>query len=192
MAIQKYLKRLKHNRILTRTIEYLAYGLVRLCFATYRIHVTVDPALKTPLNSNEGVFYGWHQNIVGNAAMFLKQNFAFHLIVSPSKDGQSVGAVSEMLGLKVIYGSAYKQTTSLVRQSLKVLQNEKQLFVIGDGSRGPAKKLQPGIRYLAKKSNLPIIFFDCQVQHKITFNKTWDKFQLPLPFTKIFITVTKQ
>ena len=70
--------------------------------------------------------------------------------------------------------------------------NEKQLFVIGDGSRGPAKQLQPGIRYLAKKSNLPIIFFDCQVQHKITFHKTWDKFQLPLPFTKIFITVTKQ
>jgi hypothetical protein len=139
------------------------------------------------LCENNGIFYSWHKNIFAIAAFLSKNNFSLHCIASPSLDGRFLGALTERIGLKVLYGSAHKNPISLVRESIEILKNHGQLFVIGDGSRGPAEKLQPGVNYFSRKTGLPLIFINCKVSKKIVFKKSWDKFQLPLPFSKIYI-----
>jgi lysophospholipid acyltransferase (LPLAT)-like uncharacterized protein len=154
--------------------------LTKLLFLTYRIKI-ID---KIPTT---GVFYTWHQNIIAASAFFNKKNINSHCIISPSKDGKFVGDIAKKFGFKVLYGSAYKKPLQLIRESLKILQKEKKLFVIGDGSRGPAKKLQSGVIYFAKKTGLPLVFIDCDVSWKIRCKNSWDQFQIPLPFSKIMI-----
>jgi len=95
----------------------------------------------------------------------------------------------QKFGAKIIYGSSYKKPIALIRKSLDILKNSNQLFLIGDGSRGPAKKLQPGALYFSKKSKLPLIFIDCDTSRKIVMKKSWDKFEIPLPFSKIQINL---
>lgn len=191
-TMKKFIKKIKHTQIPLRIIQYIAYAIIRLFFVTYRVRVSCDPDFKKPLNTNPGVFYAWHQDILASSAFLLKHNFSLHCVVSPSRDGKFIGDLAKKVGIKVLYGSAHKQTLSLVRSALRILKEEKQLFLIGDGSRGPAKKLQPGVTYLAQKSGLPIYFIDCKVQWKLTLKKSWDKFQIPLPFSRIEIRVTRQ
>jgi len=146
--------------------------------------------IKNKKNLSRGVFFAWHQDIASVAALMANKKtrtkHAMHSVVSPSRDGKLLGSIAEKFGIPILYGSSHKNPVSLVRKALKVLKEEKKIFLIGDGSRGPAKKLKPGIEYLAKKSNLPIVFIKCDVQWKITL-RSWDQFQIPLPFSKIEI-----
>lgn len=189
MTTKNFLKKIKHNKFIFHALNYLAYLLIRLLFSTYRLRISHDNSLANPINKTQGVFCAWHQHIIASTIFFKKNNFSFHCIVSPSRDGKFAGALAEKFGSKVLYGSAHKQPIALVRNALRVLREDKQLFLIGDGSRGPAKRLQPGVRYLAQKADLPILFIDCNVQWKITLHKSWDKFQIPLPFSKIFVRI---
>ncbi|MCK4517618.1 DUF374 domain-containing protein [Candidatus Babeliales bacterium] len=187
MLFKKIGTKIKQNHILRGIAQQILYLFLRLLFATYRLRVT-DETNKDIAN---GVVYSWHQQIIPGMFFFFKRKILGHCVVSPSSDGQLAGFVTQKLGFTVLYGSPYKSPITLVRKALTVLKTEKRLCLVGDGSRGPAKKLQPGVTYLAKKSELPLIFIDCKSQWKITLKNTWDQLQIPLPFSKIFITVHK-
>ena len=120
---------------------------------------------------------------------FFKMHMKGHCIVSPSNDGKFAGYLCQRLGFSVLYGSSYKSSVQLVRQALHVLQIFKQLCVVGDGSRGPALTLQPGLIYFAQKTKVPLVFVECQSSWFFSFKKSWDNFQIPLPWSKIIIHV---
>ena len=160
-----------------------------MLFSTYRLKVEYNHSSTHPFTKNKGVFYFWHQNIIAATFFFFKNKSIGHCVVSPSRDGKIIGFIAQKLGFKVLYGSAYKQSVKLVRQSLDILDVNKRLCIVGDGSRGPAQQLQRGVIYLAAKSKLPLVFIECKSEWAFTFKKSWDKFQIPLPFSKIFIRV---
>ncbi len=182
------LKKIKNSSLLSFILKNLIHFYIRLLFATYRLEVKSNYNFQKPLSRTDGVFYFWHQNIIAASCLFFKNNAIGHCIVSPSGDGKIVGYIAQKLGFKCLYGSGYKRSVNVVRQALDVLQANKRLCIVGDGSRGPALKLQRGVIYLASKSKLPLIFIECKSQWNITFN-SWDKFQLPLPFSKISIKI---
>ena len=57
------------------------------------------------------------------------------------------------------------------------------LAITPDGPRGPCYEIQDGILSLAQVTGLPIIPLGCASKRKFRF-KSWDRFQLPLPFTR--------
>ena len=186
---KKIIKKIKNSSLLNFITKYFIYFYLRLIFITYRIKLKNEISSKEKLDLHEGVFYFWHQNIIA-ALFFLKEKKSMgHCIISPSKDGKIIGFIAKKLGFKVIYGSAYKNTLKSIRTSLDVLELNKKIAVVGDGSRGPAFKLQRGVIYLAAKSKVPLVFIDCKSKWTFTFNKSWDKFKIPLPFSKIYIKV---
>ena len=186
--IKILLKQIKNSRILSFILKNITYFCLRLLFLTYRLEVKYNFDFKKTLNSLQGVFYFWHQNIIAANFLFFRNKATGSCIVSPSRDGKIAGYIAQKLGFKVLYGSGYKKSINVVRQALDVLKTNKKLCLVGDGSRGPAFRLQRGVIYLASKSNLPLIFIECKSQWNITFN-SWDKFQLPLPFSKIFVKI---
>jgi lysophospholipid acyltransferase (LPLAT)-like uncharacterized protein len=169
---------------------YTLYLYLRLLFITLRLNVINDEN-EAPDNRFQGIYYFWHQNIIACMYFFYKKGGTGHCVVSPSSDGKIAGFIAQKLGFKVLYGSAYKKSIKLVRQTLDVLELNKLLCIVGDGSRGPAFKLQRGISYLAAKSQLPLIFVGCKSSSSLTFHNSWDKFQIPLPFSRISIRIKK-
>jgi len=58
--------------------------------------------------------------------------------------------------------------------------------VTPDGPRGPVYRLQPGVVKLAQKAQVPIVIAHAQMK-KYWELKTWDKFRVPYPFSKVKI-----
>lgn len=163
-----------------------ALGKIQASEATVKPGIAPESDLS--IMSQPGIFYFWHQHIIPGMFFFYKLKAQGACVVSPSNDGKFAGYICQKLGFKVLYGSAHKSPITLLRQSLSELKERQRLCLVGDGSRGPAQQLQPGLTYLAEKTGVPLVFIDCQQQWSITFTKSWDQFKLPLPFS--FITVT--
>ena len=187
--ISNIIKKIKRNYILSLILNNIIYLYLRLLFLTYRLEVDDDNQFEKNFNLNKGVFYFWHQNIIAVSLFFFNRKIVGHCIISSSVDGKIMGFIAKKLGFKVIYGSKYKKSIRLIRQALEVLEVNRRIALVGDGSRGPAFKLQRGVVYLASKSNLPLVFIECKADWEFTFKKSWDKFKLPLPFSKIYIKV---
>ncbi len=195
MPLRKFFKPLflsiKRSSVLFFITKYLLYGFMRTLFATYRLKFTSDPDLNKNFSENIGLFYFWHQQIIAASYFLMKVKAAQHCIVSSSNDGKLAGSVVKLFGFDVIYGSAFKNTIQVTRQALKILKDSQSFCIVGDGSRGPAFELKKGVPFLAIKANKPLFFVDCSSSWHLTLKKSWDKFQIPLPFSKINIHVSK-
>lgn len=179
----------KTNTIFNFLIKNVLYGVLKMLFLTYRLRITYAPGVQLPLTQQEGVFYFWHQHILSGMFFFHALKSQGACIVSPSGDGKLAGYLCQRLGFTVLYGSSFKSPITLLRNAFTALKGSRRLCMVGDGSRGPAFKLQPGVSYLAEKAEIPMIFVDCRPEKAITFTKSWDQFKLPVPFSIINITV---
>jgi lysophospholipid acyltransferase (LPLAT)-like uncharacterized protein len=56
-----------------------------------------------------------------------------------------------------------------------------------DGPRGPRYVAKPGPVMLARKTGCPIMVFHIGVERGKTFERTWDHFLMPAPFSKAMI-----
>ena len=172
--VKSIVKRFKNNIILNYISKNILYLYLRLLFKTYRIKVEFNTKTDLPFRKWQGLFYFWHQNIIPAMFFFFKYKSIGHCIVSPSRDGQFAGYFAKKLGFKVLYGSAYKTSVKVARQSLDILDVNKRLCIVGDGSRGPAFKLQRGVIYLACKSKIPMVFIECKTEWAFTLKKSWE------------------
>lgn len=178
---------LKKIRFIQCFFALIGYWLLRLLFSTYRLRVTYDGVSYEQEMLPPGIFYFWHQSILSGMFFFFKTGQTGHCMVSASSDGQFVGKICERLGFTVLLGSTYKNPVAVTRQALKVLREHQRFCVVGDGSRGPAHVLQPGIEALAAKTGVPLVFVECSPNAAFTFKKSWDRFQVPYPFSTITI-----
>ena len=84
-------------------------------------------------------------------------------------------------------GSPATRTESV----LKILKAIKQRYDIAIAVDGPPNELlykaKPGALYLAQKSGNPVVPVGMYAKYYITLRWRWDKYILPLPFTKVII-----
>ncbi len=187
-SIKRIITLLKKSTFFNFLLQRVAYYCVRLLFCTYRlrVHYDGDPVDVTTMR---GVFYAWHQQIIPAVFYFFKIGAPAACMASPSDDGKIAGYVCQRLGFTVVYGSAYQSPVAVTRHALKELESTGRFALIGDGSRGPAGQLKPGVHFLANKAQVPVVFLECTQQWPLTIQKSWDRFQIPLPFSTITITV---
>jgi len=58
-----------------------------------------------------------------------------------------------------------------------------------DGPRGPRYIAKPGPVILARRTGRPISVFHIGVARAHTFQKSWDRFQIPYPFSRVVMLV---
>ena len=138
----------------------------------------------------------WHNRLmmVPFVARFVQKQYPkyrFMTLASKHGDGQFVGKVMEKFGLISILGST-KSTKNAARgisfQSLKqIFEGLKKGYSLGvtpDGPRGPNQKINGEIVNIARISGAKILAISYSSKHFIEL-KTWDKFKIPLPFSKL-------
>ena len=110
------------------------------------------------------------------------------LMASPSRDGEFIASVARGLGFIVCSGSRRKGGVQALKQMAAYVRRGHSCGLVADGSRGPARVAQKGILYLARETQAPIIPLAVAARRRITF-KTWDRFELPLPFSRLRLLV---
>lgn len=173
----------------------LAAGLARLIFCTIRLRV-IDNAgfLKNPPDGPRILVF-WHNRIPAIAIAFLRHYPTRHssrkgvsVLTSPSKDGDILAGVMAHLGMGAVRGSSSRRGSTAVRELTALLESGTDLAITPDGPRGPKYSLGLGAIFLAQKTGTPIMPLHARYHRAIKL-KTWDNFAIPLPFSRIDITI---
>jgi len=169
------------NRLLERALPLVANELIRIWCKTMRMK-RLDPSaeayvhqLKTPC-----ILTLWHGRIF-YLFYHLRNRPEYHLLISPSKDGDILAKLAHNMGYSVVRGSSYKKAVSSARTLLKILKRGGRVIIIADGSRGPAEIAQTGSLELSALAQVPVIPMTWGAAKKKRLN-SWDRFALPIPF----------
>lgn len=132
----------------------------------------------------------WHNRLFA-APEFFRRNFAqrrLATLISASGDGAWLAAFVEKLGMFPIRGSHYKRGPQAVREMLGAHSEGCDIGVTPDGSRGPMYRLQPGGIAVALKTGAPLTLLSLNFSQAWRL-KSWDRFYLPVPFSKIEVCI---
>ncbi|MHB9154942.1 MAG: lysophospholipid acyltransferase family protein [Endomicrobiales bacterium] len=108
------------------------------------------------------------------------------VLVSRSKDGKLIASVINKFGFKVVHGSSSRGGRESVARMIKSLRENRVCAITPDGPRGPAREVKDGISYIARKTGCPVVPIANAFTRK-KFLKSWDRFLLPLPFSRAVI-----
>ena len=167
-------------------IPYLLYGVVYLWCATLRMK-NLNSEAENQIKSLTGpyILTLWHGRIF-YLFYFLRNRPDYFLLISPSADGDLLAKLARLMGYSVIRGSTFKKAVPAARSLIRVLRDGQRIIIIADGSRGPRCVAQSGSLQLAAITRLPLFPMTFSAKNKVALN-TWDKFILPLPFTRCSI-----
>ena len=104
-------------------------------------------------------------------------------MVSASKDGGFLAAILERFRVIPVRGSSSRRGSQALLELTTLAGRGIDLAITPDGPRGPRYQVQDGVLALAQLTGLPIVPFSFRAVWKIEL-KSWDRFQIPLPFTR--------
>jgi lysophospholipid acyltransferase (LPLAT)-like uncharacterized protein len=121
----------------------------------------------------------WHENLLMPAYQYGRSDI--HILVSTHADGELISEACRRLGFRLVRGSSTRGGVEAVRRMVRS-GGTTHLAVTPDGPRGPRRKVQPGLVYLAARTGLPIVPVGFAFRRAWRMN-SWDRFALPYPFS---------
>lgn len=128
----------------------------------------------------------WHGRLLMMPFVFPWRNRKVSALISAHRDGRLVSCTAALFGIKTVTGSTGKQGVRALRQMVKRAHAGHTLFITPDGPRGPFMRVSKGTVEIARLSELPIIPVTITASKGRIF-KSWDRFMIPRPFSKIVI-----
>jgi lysophospholipid acyltransferase (LPLAT)-like uncharacterized protein len=177
------------ERILLWLISFAGIPLVNALSRTYRVE-TVGLENKEEIEKNEGniIYAFWHQRFFYFISHF--KDTKARILISLSRDGEYIAKAIKGFGYVPIRGSSSRRGFESSKEMLETLKEGYPIGIATDGPRGPARVAKPGIVLLAKHSGVPILPVTVGVKSRWTF-KSWDRFIIPKPFTKVCLMFGK-
>ena len=129
------------------------------------------------------IFCLWHNRLAISMAVHRRHPRKLAALVSASKDGALLAAVLGRFGVEQIRGSSSRRGPQALLELTSRAQMGYDLAVTPDGPKGPRYVVQEGVIALAQITGLPIVPVTCNTRLKFCL-KTWDGFQIPIPFSK--------
>ena len=132
----------------------------------------------------------WHNQI--SAAAFLWRKIYPRrecvVLTSASKDGVVLASAVKVFNFGAVHGSSSRRGAAAIVALRRAAKNGKDLFFTPDGPRGPRYQLQPGVIKIAQTTGLVMVAIRIDYLSCWTL-KTWDRFQIPKPFSKVRISL---
>jgi len=154
-----------------------------LIFKTLRIRIYNSDSIE---NGNCVLMF-WHGTML--AGWYVLKNKSSYGVVSQSKDGEILSRLLSKWGYKLIRGSSSKDSKEVMIQMVEALERGYYLAITPDGPRGPAFTMKIGGLISAVRAKKPIVLCGVYYINKIVL-KSWDKFELPKPFSNVIILLS--
>jgi len=166
---------------------HLVYYIAWILNKTLRVRVIFKETL---LKDKVYLSAFWHGHQIYPALSLIKYHSPKQAaLVSPSKDGEIVSTFLKKWGYKTIRGSSRRDAVKSSLEILRVLEEGYSFGFAIDGPLGPRHKAKLGAVRMAQKLNMEIVPIGSICNRKWIFQKAWDKFELPKPFSKIVVYV---
>jgi lysophospholipid acyltransferase (LPLAT)-like uncharacterized protein len=169
-------------------IGWVVHLFIRLLGPTLRVEIVgIQNAIQIRGEGEPGIGAFWHRCIL--SAAWIWRNRGIVVLNTVNFDGQWTRRVIERLGFGTAQGSSSRGgVEGLAAMAQSLAEGHHVGFTI-DGPRGPRFVAKPGPVILARRSGRPISAFHIAVERAQTFQKSWDLFQLPYPFSRAVMFV---
>jgi lysophospholipid acyltransferase (LPLAT)-like uncharacterized protein len=175
------------ERLIIRAADLAFYFLIRFLGATAKFEV--EGWENHDAVTEKGglpIYVFWHERIM--MTTYWWRNRKIVVLTSQSRDGEYIARFIQRFGYGAVRGSSSRGAVGAVLQMARLMRAGCTVCFVLDGPRGPRRVAKAGPALLAKRSGHPILPVTMALKKYWTL-PSWDRFQVPKPFTraKVFV-----
>lgn len=166
-----------------RIVAFIVWALMSLWSSTIRMRfLNRDIPERLTAEGKNFIYAFWH----GRQFLLFYGHRRTGIIIpaSESRDGEVQAQILKRFGFNVVRGSSKRKGDRALLGLVDGLRRGENIALAVDGPRGPLYEAKEGVTYLAGKLNKPIIPVATSARRYWILEKIWDKYLLPVPFTR--------
>lgn len=133
------------------------------------------------------IYAFWHNRIFLATYFFQKRRIV--VMTSQSFDGEYIARFIQRFGYGAARGSSTRGAVGAIVEMTRLVRAGSPAGFSIDGPKGPRYVAKMGAVLLAKKTGQPILPFTITSQRFWEAKRSWDGFQVPLPFSRARIEI---
>lgn len=168
-----------------RCIAFFLFLLIRLFGVTYRFRVSGESHFANAQSQHQAgacAVMLWHENIFPALVYFRGQKMA--PLASHSRDGAIITRIMDRLRFRTVRGSSSRGGGKARDDLVATVDSGFCPVLTVDGPRGPRRVAKSGVIDIARRSGVTIVPFAAVARSRWVL-RSWDKFQVPKPFSVI-------
>jgi len=130
----------------------------------------------------------WHGELLISPQVYrkLRKEQPTSAIISRHFNGELIARVLGLLNISPLRGSSNRGAKQVLINAIKAIKAKQTIMITPDGPKGPRYSMSDGAVALALRAKLPIMVVNYRPSNYWQL-KSWDKFIIPKPFSKIDI-----
>lgn len=173
-----------------RLISFIGGLVLRLYALTLRFAIDDQLGLTSRLHERPLLWVFWHNRMllipIVYRRMFRRRKGV--VLTSASRDGEMLAAFMRQFGFEAARGSSSRRGMRALLELTRWVRQGYDVGITPDGPRGPRYQLGPGVISLARKTGSPIVIMTLNYDRFWSL-KSWDRFMIPKPFSKVTLTL---
>jgi lysophospholipid acyltransferase (LPLAT)-like uncharacterized protein len=169
---------------------FLFYFSINLVCRSLRFNQGWKEDLDRASSKGNVLFAVWHQATF--AMLYLYRRSGAVILVTEETRGKILARCAGWMGYQPIAVPTLKEHFDYARslaRMLKLIGEGKNAVMAVDGPCGPLFEVKPGVSYIASRAGVPIVPAAIKAPWKLTLFWRWDKYFIPLPFSRVALRV---
>lgn len=169
-----------------RLLVWLLALLLRAWGRTLRFEADAETYVRLTKSDVPSAIVLWHNRLFLSAEIFRRYRFQRRVygLVSASKDGAWLAAFYHLIGIMPVRGSSSNFGREAAKMLIEVMREGHDVGITPDGPRGPLYTVEPGVLIVTRRNDAPMVLLGAEFGPALRL-KSWDRFCIPWPFTRI-------
>ena len=176
------------DRLLIRAADLAFFILIKLIGRTVKFEIEGWENWEAATRDGKIPIYTFWHNRVFLSTYFWKQR-RIVVMTSRSFDGEYIARFIQRFGYGAARGSSTRGATGAVVEMVRLMRARCPTAFTIDGPKGPRYVAKMGAVLLAKKTGHPILPFTITAAGFWEAKKSWDRSQVPKPFTRARVDI---
>jgi lysophospholipid acyltransferase (LPLAT)-like uncharacterized protein len=176
------------DRLLIRAADLVFFTLIKMIGRTVKFEVQGWEHWEAA--STEGklpIYTFWHNRVFLSTYFWRRRRIV--VMTSQSFDGEFIARFIQRFGYGAARGSSTRGATGAVVRMVRLMRAGCPTAFTIDGPKGPRYVAKMGSVLLAKRTGNPILPFTISADKFWEARKSWDRFQVPRPFTRALVEI---
>jgi lysophospholipid acyltransferase (LPLAT)-like uncharacterized protein len=176
------------KRLLIRAADLIFYVLIQIIGRTTRFEVEGWQHWQQATRAGSLPIYTfWHNRVFLSTYFWRRRRIV--VMTSQSFDGEYIARFIQRFGYGAARGSSTRGGVGAVVEMVRLMRAGCPTAFTIDGPKGPRYVAKMGAVLLAKKTGSPVLPFTITARRFWEAKKSWDAFQIPLPFTRARVLI---
>ncbi len=176
------------QRFILAVVPRLVWALFSIIGRTWRFEVIAEEGVVPVVfgqRPGPEIYCFWHQCVLP-CTLYFRHSLAI-ILISKSFDGELIARTLKLFDFGAVRGSSSRGAREGLLGLKQAIENGRTAIFTADGPLGPIYRTKMGPIKLAQMTGAPIGAFHLEPEHAWII-RSWDRFLVPLPFTRIVVS----